>query len=91
MSIILLYTTNTRASTNMFYDTKEGKKNISLIKILHINTFQPIIAFYKIMCSKKKGTNKNQQHKNKKMKECIYKVRKKISILSLIPNFNVEI
>lgn len=45
MTIITLYTASTEANTNMFYDIKEGNKNISLIKILHINTYLLIIVF----------------------------------------------
>lgn len=45
MTIITLYTASTEANTNMFYDIKEDNKNISLIKILHINTYLLIIVF----------------------------------------------
>ena len=38
----ILYIASTRINTNMFCDMKEVKKNISLIKILLINTFQQI-------------------------------------------------
>lgn len=45
MTIITLYTASTKANTNIFYDIKEDNKNISLIKILHINTYLLIIVF----------------------------------------------
>lgn len=75
----------------MFCDMKEVKKNISLIKILLINTFQQITVSQKNIYKSKENKKKKKNQKNKKMKWQMFKNRKNNIILNSILSFNAEI
>ena len=91
MTITILYIASTRINTNMFCDMKEVKKNISLIKILLINTFQQITVSQKNIYKSKENKKKKKNQKNKKMKQQMFKNRKNNIILNSILSFNAEI
>lgn len=90
MTITILYRASTRINTNMFCDMKEVKKNISLIKILLINTSQQITVSQRNIYKSKENRKKKKNQKNKKMKQQMFKNRKNNFILNLILSFNAE-